>query len=552
MRWARAAVLATAMMVGAGAMSGLAGCSTSDSSQAAPEHAAATIGAHGGTVYTPNGSGVYIPTGALAANIAVTVDATPNAPKPSGATAVGTPYTFGPEGQEFSLPVRVTLAFDASSFPAGTTANDIVIYTAPVGTTQFVPLATSVADATHASALTMHFSVFVCVIPGVPIAQDAGGGDGGTDAGHDATTPGDGGPDATLGDSGDDGGGEAGPTGYGSDGAAEPPSAPDAAATSATTEHAFVIHAIHLGDEKDPVSAKPDWYELGYDIDGKTTTAVSTDVCTQAQDANKKNMADGNNGIDNSFGENLVPVLAAIATNPSATETAAIMNGTYTLMIDLKGLDEANLSQTATGLHGQVFGAVPFNQGPNAQGALPTFTTSDNWPLDPAFVTTGIADGGALANPVVSTEVFSSAYIANGTFVGFADEVSIAVAVGGAAMVLPVRHAVITFTNGGTHATSGVLAGVILTTDLVNAFAGSAGNINASFCPGSATFQTLVTTIEQAADIMHDGSNVAGTPCDAVSIGIGFTADEVGLPQVAGVPATTLNPCALSDAGDGG
>ena len=41
---------------------------------------------------------------------------------------------------------------------------------------------------------------------------------------------------------------------------------------------------------------------------------------------------------------------------------------------------------------------------------------------------------------------------------------------------------------------------------------------------------------------------MAGTPCDAISIGLGFTADQIGLPMEVAVPgAPTPNPC-----GDGG
>ena len=49
---------------------------------------------------------------------------------------------------------------------------------------------------------------------------------------------------------------------------------------------------------------------------------------------------------------------------------------------------------------------------------------------------------------------------------------------------------------------------------------------------------------------MHDGTNTAGTACDAISIGLGFDADEIGAPQAAGTPATTIDPCA--GVGDGG
>ena len=88
---------------------------------------------------------------------------------------------------------------------------------------------------------------------------------------------------------------------------------------------------------------------------------------------------------------------------------------------------------------------------------------------------------------------------------------------------------------------------MIITSDLVTALGNVAGNISTSFCNGSAAFQQVVTAIQQAADIMHDGTNVAGTACDAISVGIGFDALQIGVPQVEGKDSTGTNPC-----GDGG
>ncbi len=206
MRWMRAAAVATALMVNMGAMSGLTGCSSDDSSQAAQQHASTVVGATGGTVTTQDGTGVTVPAGAVPANVTITVDATPSAPTPSQGTAVGTPYTFGPEGQQFSVPVTVTLAFDPSSLPAGKTANDVVIFTAPAGTTSYVPLGTSVVDSTHAAAQTTHFSTFVCVIPlepivgedsGAPIDDASEATDSSPQQGDDATSADDGATTAT-------------------------------------------------------------------------------------------------------------------------------------------------------------------------------------------------------------------------------------------------------------------------------------------------------------------------------------------------------------------
>jgi hypothetical protein len=126
-----------------------------------PSPASKPVGAPGGTVATSDGTSVSIPPGALASNVTVTVTPTPGAAAPAKATEVGTPFTFGPEGQTFTVPVTVTLAFDPGKLTGGRSASDIVIFTAPAGSSSYTALGTQVVDATHVSAATTHFSTFV-------------------------------------------------------------------------------------------------------------------------------------------------------------------------------------------------------------------------------------------------------------------------------------------------------------------------------------------------------------------------------------------------------
>lgn len=123
------------------------------------------IGNAGGKVTTADGT-VDVPAGAVSAETTFTVVATPDAPAPAKATIVGTPLTLGPEGATFSKPVTVTLVVDPAKLPMGKAIGDVVVYTAPKGSTQYTRLFTKVIDATHVQALTTHFSVFVATLPG--------------------------------------------------------------------------------------------------------------------------------------------------------------------------------------------------------------------------------------------------------------------------------------------------------------------------------------------------------------------------------------------------
>jgi hypothetical protein len=95
---------------------------------------------------------------------------------------LGTPHVFGPSGLQFAKPVTVVLEFDPTKLPAGKTAANIVVFTAPEGTTNYSALPTKVRDATHVEAETTHFSVMVPTIPEASVAADAGA-SGGDDAG---------------------------------------------------------------------------------------------------------------------------------------------------------------------------------------------------------------------------------------------------------------------------------------------------------------------------------------------------------------------------------
>jgi hypothetical protein len=134
----------------------------------------------GGTVTTADGVTLVVPAGALSAATTLTVASDPNAVPSSGmlmvpaggttiAIVVGTPFVFGPEGQTFASGVTVTIPFEPSKLPSGATASSVFIATAPVGSSSFTKLSTNIADATHVSTLTSHFSVYV------PLAYPPGG-----------------------------------------------------------------------------------------------------------------------------------------------------------------------------------------------------------------------------------------------------------------------------------------------------------------------------------------------------------------------------------------
>jgi hypothetical protein len=320
-----------------------------------------------------------------------------------------------------------------------------------------------------------------------------------------------------------------------------------ATAPTSTKEHNLALHKLYLGDVDPATDAKSAdaWKNIGYDLDGKNTTGTSTDVCTRVAPAAPKIQTDGNGGIDNSFGENIIPLLTGF--NVATQVNQAVAAGKFTVMIDTVGLPDSepsDLSPLSAGLYiGRAFD-------PDAGVATPTFSPSDNWPVNGDFLSTP----GDIKTPKVK---FGSAYTAGGTWVsGSYGDVDISLSVSGITIDLDIHHAVLTFKDtvaGSAHSgKSGIIAGVLNATELQTAFGKVMGAFDQSLCSGP-THDSIVQQIAQSADIMDDGTNAAGATCTGISIGLGFTADEIGPPTVIGAtPPASTDPCAATGGGGGG
>jgi hypothetical protein len=318
-----------------------------------------------------------------------------------------------------------------------------------------------------------------------------------------------------------------------------PPPAPTGPTTSVSATHAYAIHTLYLGDQSTSgVSSATAWEGFGYNLDGLETTASDTNVCTLYAGAAKATQQDGPGGVDNSFGENIVPILITVAgANAAQTINTSIDGGSFTVIFAVTGWDDSNASQTATGLSGVLLAGTKFS-------GTPTFTTADHWPIDDSLVTPSAPGTDPIKNANIK---FNSAYVVNGEFVnGSPSTVTISLSIGGQTLGLNVNEASITWKNNGVGSINGgQIAGVLSTADLVSSLMSIAGHISTSLCSGSA-FQSIATQLDQASDILSDGTNVAGKACDGISIGLGFEAKEIAYPVAADVvnpPMGSANPC---------
>ena len=277
----------------------------------------------------------------------------------------------------------------------------------------------------------------------------------------------------------------------------------------------FAFRQYYLGDtDRTGVSSSMAWQEFGANIDGKVTTTLSTDVCTLAAGASKQTQVDGLGGIDNSWGENILPIFISIfGTSFVTSYNNAVAQGDFTTLIDVTDLTDGGTQSSHTpgwGFAGAVLGHPP------------TWTVADDWPVYPDWLNDGgLASGSKIAFPAASID--------GGTWSsGAPTDMPLQLGFGAVGVEIVVHHATVSFTHATpTTAAAGTVSGILYTQEFLATLGNASGWLSQSLCNGSA-FDSIAQQITQAEDIVHDGTNTAGVPCDAISIGFGFDGVQIG------------------------
>lgn len=295
------------------------------------------------------------------------------------------------------------------------------------------------------------------------------------------------------------------------------PSAPSASTTVASnTTATFALDSLDFADE-----SATSWGRVGFDLDDHVTD-LSTyhEVCNRDPKASNQLPIDASHdgivGVDNSFGAHVVPMLHGLAGKPTITPlvTDSIRRGEFSLQLRIQGLDGSR-HQSSVGLVADALPSPAFGNG----GQAPTFAPPETWPVRADLV----ADGTSLN----SRYRFEHAYVNDGTFVSGRGELVLGATFLGAPIDLHLRGAIVVGTIEG-DTMKGTIAGALDIEEFIVASRSVATHASATYC--GEQFDKLAPIFRQTKDILLDGTNRAGVPCEATSFAVGFTAKRIANP----------------------
>ena len=298
-----------------------------------------------------------------------------------------------------------------------------------------------------------------------------------------------------------------------------PPAPPADAPTGDGPGYVYAINKLYLGDTTRSGASDPNaWKDYGYNLDAKISTKESTDLCQPSSGGAPSSVyPDGTDGIDNSFGHNLLPIITGLAPDAGQQINDELAQGSFTIMIRI---DELGSGANYIDLPASLYAGDTLD-------TVPKFDGTDEWPVVPEL----------LDNPddIDSSKVkFNSSYVNTNTWVSGTDgTVELSLAVQGFALALTINKAVITMDldsdRGG--ATNGTIAGILNTEELISELQKVAGSFDTGLCEGT-TFDSLADQLRQASDVLASGGHNPSETCDGISIGLGFDAGLVNFRMI--------------------
>lgn len=255
------------------------------------------------------------------------------------------------------------------------------------------------------------------------------------------------------------------------------------------------------------------WRSFGSNIDGLFSSYTRTNECGPPDGGSPYPPIDGDDGIDNQWGQSIVPLLKRWDAAPTKAQNELVMGGGRTPLVVLGAL--------AGGL--------------NESKLEASFSFVETTTVKPAWDGSDVRTLAAAWAPAFT---YRSATFANGTFdSGPADAtIPIELTLGAQSITLPVRGLRVRFElRPDGSAIGGVLSGAVSVADLTTSLK--------MHVPECGRIAEITTTILQAADVLADGKQDNARACDAVSFGVGFDAEPVEVRGVAPPVAAPSAPC---------
>jgi hypothetical protein len=286
----------------------------------------------------------------------------------------------------------------------------------------------------------------------------------------------------------------------------------------------LAVSALRLGD-----GTNGQWKAYGFNLDGKVSTAASTDLCQLNSGAAPSTpYPDGDNGIDNSFGKNLLPTILGLDPTWATDVATALLQGSFTALMEMDCLyptgDDPSFST-------KVFAGTPL-------GMTPKWDGTDKWPVDPDLLNNPM-------DPESSSIVFTACSVTGQKFDSGSNGLivlTIPVSLNGNSTTLKLTlyaaRVTMTLAADRKSATGGIIGGVLKTEELVTE-AKKIGYL-LGICTSS-TLTQVETLIRQASDIMSDGTQDTTKVCDGISVGFGFDMKpaQIGIVGPAALPPVT-------------
>ncbi len=309
-------------------------------------------------------------------------------------------------------------------------------------------------------------------------------------------------------------------------------------------ERVFALRAIFLDQGER-------WASTGYDLDGLCSTGAEPSVECIPPARSGRPEIDGEGGVDNSLGHQLIPLLALVYPELEPATQEAETRGIGVLLLRVRGWNgedddvrvDAVLAQSVFGVAANDAGTAPAEL--PGDGGLeyddagfptlpaPRWDGTDFW-----FVRD---DGFLAADPEQPRIRDDNAYISGGTLVmRLPDRFPFVLSGSMLGVVFRLTDAVLTvdFDADHRHVGRAVLAGRYAILDILDSI-GTSG-----VCPGTESYVQLARALDLVADIRSTpGSGGPGVKCDAISVGVGF--DDGSSAQWGGIyPAGALpTPC---------